>query len=57
MKLNKKFHAKGLGTSPDNLNKEEFKYQRVVTSGITRTIDHLNLIAAYYPKLINQKLN
>jgi len=33
------------------VNKTEFYGQRVIARGITNTLDHLNLIASYYPGL------
>lgn len=54
-KLDKDFILKGFITSLDKLNKEEFYRQRVITSEITGTIDHLNLIASYYPNLFEGK--
>ena len=54
-KLDKELTDKGFTTAPDLLNKREFYSQRVLTSGQTATLDHLNLIAAFYPGLyINQ---
>lgn len=50
-KLDKGLHNKGFKTSLDDLNREEFYHQRVLVSEVTDTIEHLNLIAAYYPGL------
>jgi hypothetical protein len=52
MKLDKIIRDKGFATSSDDMNKIEFDHQKVVTSGTTKTIDHLNLIAACYPRLV-----
>jgi len=41
----------GFPITLDSVNKSEFYSQRVLASGITDTLDHLNLIAAYYPGL------
>jgi len=38
------------------LNREEFYHQKVLTSETTATIDHLHLIASYYPGLFKEKL-
>jgi hypothetical protein len=57
MKLDKSFRNKGFATTSENLNKQEFAKQKVVTGGTTKTIDHLNLIASCYPRLINQNPN
>ncbi len=50
-KLDKALLSQGYGTSLDNLNREEFYHQKVLVSGTTNTIEHLNLIASYYPGL------
>lgn len=52
-KLDKELWSKGYKTSLDNINREEFYHQRVLTSETTATVDHLNLIASYYPGLFN----
>ena len=54
-KLDKALEANGYITTLDNLNKVEFYRQRVLTSGTTATVDHLNLIASYYPGLFNDQ--
>jgi hypothetical protein len=41
----------GFPITLDSVNKTEFYSQRVLVTGITDTLDHLNLIAAYYPGL------
>jgi hypothetical protein len=50
-KLDKALLSEGYNTSMNNLNKEEFYHQKVLTSETTKTIDHLVLIASYYPGL------
>jgi hypothetical protein len=50
-KLDKELVNKGFVTSINLLNKREFYNQKVLISGTTYTIDHLNLIASYYPGL------
>jgi len=55
-KLDKDLSAKGFTTSLDNLNREEFYHQKVLTSETTATLDHLHLIASYYPGLFKEKL-
>jgi hypothetical protein len=52
-KLDKELTDKGFTTSLDLLNKKEFYNQRVLTRGETGTLEHLNLIASYYPGLFN----
>jgi uncharacterized CHY-type Zn-finger protein len=54
-KLDKELLSNGFKTSLDELNKEEFYRQRVITSETTSTLDHLNLIASFYPGLFNGK--
>ena len=53
-KLDKALLSIGFKTSMDNLNKAEFFHQRVLISGMTDTIEHLHLIASYYPGLFNE---
>jgi len=55
-KLDKEFFSKGFSTNLDNLNKLEFYHQRILTSETVNTIDHLNMIASYYPGLLNEKV-
>jgi hypothetical protein len=50
-KLDKEFVEKGFSTALDQLNKKEFYSQRVLISGQSATLDHLSLIAVYYPGL------
>jgi hypothetical protein len=52
-KLDKAVAAKGLDNVSGNLNKQEFFNQRVLISGVTDTVEHLNLIASYYPGLFS----
>jgi uncharacterized CHY-type Zn-finger protein len=55
-RLDKNMESSGFSTSMNNLNKEEFYHQRVLTSDLKGTIDHLNLIASYYPALLQDKV-
>jgi hypothetical protein len=57
MKLDKKIRDKGFATTSDDMNYMEFDHQKVVASGTTKTIDHLNLIAACYPRLVTRKID
>lgn len=41
----------GFPISLDSVNKTEYYSQRVLARGVNGTLDHLNLIAAYYPGL------
>ena len=52
-KLDKELLSLGFKTSMENLNKTEFFHQKVLISGMTDTIEHLHLIASYYPGLFN----
>lgn len=52
-KLDKAFSAKGFTTSLENINRGEYYHQRVLTNEAADTNAHLNLIAAYYPGLLN----
>ena len=52
-KLDNELLTKGFSTSLDHLNKTEFYRQRVLTNEQSGTVDHLNMIASYYPGLIN----
>lgn len=56
-KLDKDLTDKGFTTSLDLLNKKEFYNQRVLTRGVTGTLEQLNLIASYYPGLFNEKIS
>ncbi|MEI7830297.1 MAG: hypothetical protein WCI31_11030 [Prolixibacteraceae bacterium] len=55
-RLDKNMESNGFSTSMSNLNKAEFYHQRVLTSELKGTIDHLNLIASYYPALLQEKV-
>jgi hypothetical protein len=41
----------GFPITLDSVNKTEYYNQRVLARGVNGTLDHLNLIAAYYPGL------
>jgi hypothetical protein len=56
-KLDKELVEKGFTTSLDQLNKNEFYNQRVLTTGHTGTLEHLNLIASDYQGLIIEKVS
>jgi hypothetical protein len=51
VKLDKELVDKGFTTSANLLDKREFFNQRILVSGQNATVEHLNLIAAYYPGL------
>lgn len=51
-KLDKELAGQGYRTNLDGMNKEEFFHQKVLVSGEpVSTLEHLNLIASYYPGL------
>ena len=52
-KLDRAVVANGFGNASEKMNKQEFFNQRVLISGVTNTIEHLNLIASYYPGLFS----
>lgn len=52
-KLEKAVVATGFENPSEKMNKQEFFNQRVLISGVTNTLDHLNLIASYYPGLFS----
>lgn len=53
-KLDKDLMANGFATCLDNLNREGYYHQRVIESGNTATMNHLELIACYYPELVKE---
>ncbi len=55
-KLDNDLMAKGFTTCLDNLNREGYYHQKVIMSGQTATVDHLELIACYYPDLLKDKV-
>ncbi len=56
-KLDKDLLANGFATSLEKINREEYYHQKVLTSETTFTIDHLHLIASYYPGLFKEKVS
>jgi hypothetical protein len=56
-KLDKEMLDKGFNTPSANLNLAEYYNQRVLTDQTTGTIEHLNLIASYYPGLLKEKIS
>jgi len=51
--LDKAFAAKGFATTFENADRGEYFHQKVLTNEASNTKDRLNLIAAYYPGLLN----
>lgn len=54
-KLDNELMANGFATCLDDLNREGYYHQKVIENGATATLDHLELIACYYPELIKEK--
>lgn len=52
-RLDDDLKSNGFATSMDKLNREVYFHQKVIASQTTTTIDHLQLIAAFYPELFN----
>ena len=52
-KLNKSFEKEGYTTSDAALDRSEYFHQKVLTSGQGCELDNTMLIAAYFPRLIN----
>ena len=55
-KLDKELIISGYETAMDQLNRGEFFHQRVLTSEMVGTLEHLNLIASYYPGLFKEQI-
>jgi len=55
-KLEQELVDKGFVTDLNNLNKQEYYRQRILTDEHLGTVDQLNLIASYYPGLLNEKV-
>ncbi len=51
-KLDGALLSSGYATSMEKLNKQVYYHQRVLASGTTEILAHLELIAAYYPELV-----
>ena len=52
-KLDKSFEAEGYKTSEEDLNKLEYFHQKVLSNGQTGEMESTQLIAAYFPFLLN----
>ena len=55
-KLEQELVDKGFVTDLNSLDKQEFYRQRILTEEHLGTVDQLNLIASYYPGLLNEKV-
>jgi len=53
-KLDKDLLSNGFETSMEKLNREVYFHQKVIASQTTATIDHLELIASFYPELFKE---
>lgn len=54
-KLDKELANEGMATIMETLNRGAFYHQKVIAGGTTATVEHLELIAAYYPELVLAK--
>lgn len=45
----------GFTTTLANLNRQEYYHQKIITAETTATLDHLQLIASFYPGLYPEK--
>jgi hypothetical protein len=54
-KLDKELINEGMVTTMEKLNRGAFYHQKVIAGGTTSTVDHLTLIASYYPELVTSK--
>lgn len=54
-KLDSDLQSVGFTTCLENLNREVYYHQKVIGGGTTDTLDHLALIASYYPDFFKQK--
>jgi hypothetical protein len=52
-KLNKAFEKEGYTTSDEELNRSEYFHQKVISPGKRDQLEATRLIAAYFPRLIN----
>jgi hypothetical protein len=56
-RLDKSFSNEGYATSDLSLDRNEYFHQKVLTGGQGCDLDHTMLIAAYFPRLLNSKVN
>jgi hypothetical protein len=54
-KLDKKLASQGLATSDEALNRSEYFHQKVLTPGRRDELEATQLIAAYFPMLLNNQ--
>ncbi len=53
-RLDRSFESEGLSTSDKELNRFEYYHQKVITPGKRGEVEAAQLIAAYFPFLLNQ---
>ena len=51
--IDKRFEAEGYSTSAQNLDRQEYYHQKVITQKPLTETEYLSLISVYFPKLIN----
>ncbi|MCK9638362.1 MAG: hypothetical protein M0R39_00510 [Prolixibacteraceae bacterium] len=56
-KLDGALLSSGFATSMEKLNKQAYFHQKVLSSGTTETLEHLGLIASYYPEFFTSKVS
>lgn len=54
-KLDGDLQSVGFTTCLENLNREVYYHQKVIGGGTTDTLEHLALIASYYPDFFKEK--
>jgi hypothetical protein len=55
-KLDKSIDCQGYSTSDESLNRNEYFHQKVLTQGQTNELENTQMIAAYFPMLINEEV-
>jgi hypothetical protein len=56
-KLDNDLQTVGFTTCLDKLNREVYYHQKVIGGGTTETVDHLQLIASFYPEFFKEKVS
>ena len=55
-KLDKSLVCEGFSTSDESLNRNEYFHQKVLIQGHTGELENTQMIAAYFPMLINEEV-
>lgn len=55
-KIDKSMKCEGFSTSDEALNKNEYFHQKVLTQGQSDEIENTQMIAAFFPMLINEEV-